>query len=63
MANLVVMAALSAIDKAVYYIVTPCECRMAIVILTMWSPHLTAAVANPLLRLCMVALNYPRIGA
>ena len=57
MANRVVNAARSAIDKAMYCIVTPCECRMAIVILAMCSPHLTAAVAKPLLRLWIVALD------
>ena len=56
MANLVVNAALSANDKAIYCIVTPCECLIAIVILAMCSPHLTAAVAKPRLRLWIVAL-------
>ena len=63
MANRVVTVALSAIDKSTFCIVTPCECRMAIVILAMWSPHLTAAVAKPLLRLWIVALDQPNIGA
>ena len=55
-ANRVVKAALSANDNAIYCIVTPCECLMAIVILAMCSPHFTAAVAKPLLRLWIVAL-------
>ena len=63
MANRVVTVALSAIDKATYCIVTPCECRMAIVILAMWNPHLTSAVAKPLLQLWIVALDQPNIGA
>ena len=29
-----------------YCIVTPCECRMAMVMLAMWIPLLTAAVAK-----------------
>ena len=46
-----------------YCIVIPCECRMAIVILAMCIPLLTAAVANPLRRLCKVAFCQPNFGA
>ena len=62
-ANLVVIEAFSAIDSDIYCIVTPCEWRIAIVIDAMWTPHLTAAVANPLRRLCIVALNHPKTPA
>ena len=44
--NWVMNAAMSANDKAIYCIVTPCECRMAIVILAMCSSHLIAAVTT-----------------
>ena len=62
-ANLVVMVAFSSMDNDTYCIVTPCECRMAIVILAMCIPLLTAAVANPLRRLCKVAFCQPNFGA
>ena len=63
MANLVVMEAFSGIDNLTYCMVTPCECRMAMVMEAMWTPLLTIAVAKPLLRLCIVALNQPSPGA
>ena len=62
-ANLVVIEAFSAIDRDMYCILTPCDWRSAIVIDAMWTPHLTAAVANPLRRLCIVALNHPKTPA
>ena len=62
-ANLVVMNALSSKDNDTYCIVTLCECRMAIVILAMCIPLFTAAVANPLRRLCKVAFRKPNLGA
>ena len=63
MANLVVIVAFSAKLKATYCMVTPCEWRIAIVMYAMWIPFLTAAVAKPRLRLCIVALCYPKTGA
>ena len=55
--------AFSAIDNETYCIVTPWECRIAIVIDAIWIPHLTMAVAKPLLRLWIVALYHPSCGA
>ena len=63
MANLVVIVAFSANPNATYCMVTPCEWRIAIVMYAMWIPFLTAAVAKPRLRLCIVALCYPNTGA
>ena len=62
-ANLVVIAALSARGSEMYCIVTPWECLIAIVIAAMWTPLLTAAVAKPRRRLWMVALYQPNVGA
>ena len=62
-ANLVVIDAFSASDNAIYCIVTPCECRIAMEMEAICTPHRTAAVAKPRRRLCIVALHHPSIGA
>ena len=63
MTNRVVIDTFSAKPSVMYCMVTPCECRIAIVIYAIWIPFVTAAVANPRLRLCIVALCHPNTGA
>ena len=63
MANRVVIDVFSAKPSATYCMVTPCKCRIAIVMYAIWIPLLTAAVAKQRQRLCMVALCQPKTGA